>query len=114
MSSQYAILESFDVFADVDSDAAGDSAVVSLNGADKFSCQLIYTVDSPVNASVTFQKSNDGVNWTDIQVATSIAADGTVILEVANVSYRWFKAVKALDSGTVNLQGLVLVIGDAA
>ena len=62
-------------------------------------------------ASVTFQKSNDGLNWIDLQVATSITVDATVIVEVANVSYRYFKAVKALTAGQVDLKALVLAIG---
>jgi hypothetical protein len=64
-------------------------------------------------ASVTFRKSNDAVNWIDIQTATSITVDGTVMIEQANVSYRYFKAVKALTAGVVDLQATVLVIGDA-
>jgi hypothetical protein len=63
-------------------------------------------------ASVTFQKSNDGTNWIDVQAATSITADGSVIIEVANVSYRYMRAVKALTSGVVDLEALLLVIGD--
>lgn len=64
-------------------------------------------------ASVTFKKSNNGTNWVDVQAATSIAADGSVMIEVANVSYRYFKAVKAITAGAVDLECLVLVIGDA-
>lgn len=65
------------------------------------------------NGSVTFQKSNDGTNWINIQSATAISADGSVMLEQANVSYRYFKAVKAMDSGVIDLQCYVLVIGDS-
>ncbi len=35
------------------------------------------------------------------------------MIEVPNVDYRYFKAVKALDSGDVDLKCLVLVIGDS-
>jgi len=99
--------------ADVDSDAAGNSEIVDLSGADKFSCQAVYTVDTPVGATVTFQLSNDRTNWTNIQAATSISGNGTVMLEKANVDYRYFRAVKALTSGDVDLKCLTLVIGDA-
>ena len=64
-------------------------------------------------ASITFQKSNDGVNFENIQAATSITVDGSVLLVQPNVSYRYFKAVKALTAGQVDLKALVLVIGDA-
>lgn len=64
-------------------------------------------------ASVTFQKSNDGTNWVNIQAATSISSDGSVLLDQPNVAYRYFKVVKALTAGQVDLKALVLVIGDA-
>jgi hypothetical protein len=64
-------------------------------------------------ASVTFQKSNDGSNWVNIQSATSITVDGSVLLVQPDVSYRYFKAVKALTSGDFTLAAYVLVIGDA-
>jgi hypothetical protein len=64
-------------------------------------------------ASVTFQKSNDRTNWVNIQSATAITVDGSVIITQPDVSYRYFKAVKALTAGVVDLKAIVLVIGDA-
>lgn len=64
-------------------------------------------------ATVTFQCSNDGTNWSDIQAATSITIDGATMLVQPNVSYRYFKVVKALTAGVVDLKALVLVVGDA-
>lgn len=64
-------------------------------------------------ASVTFRKSNDAINWIDVQAATAITVDGSVMIEQPNVSYRYFKAVKALTAGVVDLKALTLVIGDA-
>lgn len=83
------------------SDVGSDDAVNTVTGV------------ALAGASVTFQKSNDGSNWADIQAATSISADGSVLLVQPDVSYRYFKAVKALTSGQVDLKALVLVIGDA-
>lgn len=71
------------------------------------------TATALAGATVTFQKSNDGVNWINIQAATSIATDGSVLLTQANVSYRYFKAVKAITAGGFALACNVLVIGDA-
>lgn len=63
-------------------------------------------------ASVTFQESNDNVNWTNVQTATAITVDGSVVLK--QIAYlRYFKAVKALTAGAVDLKALTLVIGDA-
>jgi hypothetical protein len=64
-------------------------------------------------ASVKFQCSNDGTTWADIQTATAITVDGSTFLNQPSVAYRYFKAVKALTSGQVDLQGLICVIGDA-
>lgn len=64
-------------------------------------------------ASVTFRKSNDATNWIDVQTATAITVDGSVMIEAANVSYRYLKVVKALTAGQVDLKALTLVIGDA-
>lgn len=63
-------------------------------------------------ASVTFKKSNDGSNWVNIEAATTITVDGSVLLSQPNVSYRYFKAVKALTAGIFNLKCQTLVIGD--
>lgn len=65
-------------------------------------------------ASVLFQKSNseDGP-WINIQSATAISATGSVLLEQPDVSYRYFKAVKALTAGAVALECKTLVIGPA-
>ena len=63
--------------------------------------------------SVTFQSSNDGSNWSDIQAATTITVDGVTMLSQPNVAYRYFKALKTLTGGNVALTANVLVIGDA-
>lgn len=63
--------------------------------------------------SVTFYKSNDSVNWITIQTATTVSADGSVMIEQANVSYRYFKVTKAITSGAFSVSCQTLVIGDA-
>lgn len=64
-------------------------------------------------ATLTFQKSNNGTDWINIQSATSITVDTTVAIQQTDVSYRYFKAVKALTAGSVDIKAYVLVIGDA-
>jgi hypothetical protein len=66
-----------------------------------------------LSASVTFQKSNDQTNWVNIEAATAITVDGSVLLSQPNVSYRYFKVIKTLTAGLVDVQAFVLVIGDA-
>lgn len=82
-------------------DEGSDSAVNTVTGV------------ALAGASVTFQKSNDRTNWINIDSATSITVDGSVMIHQPNVSYRYFRAVKALTSGQVDLKVYVLVIGDA-
>lgn len=65
-----------------------------------------------LSASVTFQESNDGVNYTDVQAATAITVDGSVILR--SVAYcKYLKVLKTLTAGVVNLKAFVSTIGDA-
>ncbi len=115
--SRFARLIEKDIMADIPLDENGTSEVVDLGEADKFSCQAVYVVDTPSGASVTFQGTNmypdsDAI-WTNLQAATTITVNGTVMIEKANCDFRYFRAVKALDSGTVDLKCLTLVIGDA-
>ncbi len=114
--SRFARLVEKDIFEGFATDDNGTSEIVDLSGADKFSAQAIYTVDSPVGASVTFQGSNNRDSdaiWTNLQAATVISGDGTVMIEKANCEFRYFRAVKGLTSGDVDLKCLTLVIGDA-
>jgi len=62
-------------------------------------------------ASVTFQRSNNRVNWESVSPATSITVDGSVMLLQPDVSYRYFKVLKSLTAGEVDVKALILVIG---
>jgi len=64
-------------------------------------------------ATVTFQSSNDGITWGNIQSPTAITSSGSTLLNSPNLSFRYFRALKGLTSGLFNLQGNILVIGDA-
>lgn len=89
-------------------------AGTAINITDQGSDEAVNTATGVAlaGASVTFRASNDGTNWTDIQAATSISADGSVLLSVADVSYLYFKAVKALTAGVVDLSVVTVVRGD--
>lgn len=71
------------------------------------------TPEGATAASITFQMSNNGIVWADIQAPTSITATGTVVLSQPSAAYRYFKAVKTLTAGQVDLSALILVIGPA-
>lgn len=113
--SQNARLIEKNIFTGVAANAAGDSATVDLWDQGKptrFSCQAVYTVDTPVGATITFKASNDGTNWTNLQAATSITAAGSTLFTQSDVSYRYFKVSKAISSGEVTLTLNLLVVGD--
>lgn len=61
-------------------------------------------------ASVTFQESNDGLTWTDIQAATSITVTGSTMLKVTTPA-AYFKVVKALTAGSVDLSARLCLVG---
>jgi hypothetical protein len=89
-------------------------AGTAINITDQGSNGAVNTVTAVAlaGASVTFRCSNDATNWVDVQAATSITVDGSTMLSQPNVAYRYFKAVKALTAGAVDLSALILVIGD--
>ncbi len=93
------------------SDALAGTAIVLVDEGADGSVNTVTAV-ALSGASITFKRSNDRVNWETIQTATTITVDGSVLLVQPNVSYRYFKAVKALTAGVVAIQALVLVIGD--
>jgi hypothetical protein len=66
-----------------------------------------------LSSSVTFQKSIDGTNYVDIQTATAITTDGTVMITDAAPTYKYLKIVKALTGGNVDLKAYVMIIGDS-
>lgn len=61
-------------------------------------------------ASVTFQCSNDGSNFANIQSATSITSDGSTMLSVAPVTYKYLKVVKAITAGAVDVEAHLVEI----
>ena len=113
MAYNNAVLVEKSIFSGIASDAAGDSEVIILKGASKLSCQAYWTVDTPSGATITFKGSNDQINWTNLESATAITVAGNVLFQDADVSYLYFKAVKAISTGDATVQAVIAVIGDA-
>ncbi len=105
------IIEEYLDFGAIEPDEAGNSEAVTVDNVASLSCQAIYTVDTPTGATVTFQKSNDGTNWVAIQAATAISANGSVMLDISVVTFKYFRAVKAISSGDVTLTCLLCANG---
>lgn len=64
-----------------------------------------FTPKALSGASIKYQKSADGVNWTDISGASaSITAAGEYWYEASNVAYGQIRAVFAIASGSIDLQ----------
>jgi hypothetical protein len=109
---RFARLIEKNIFAGSIANQGFTSPVLCLDGAEELSVQLVQTVSSPVGCSVQYQYSNDGIHWTD-DGSASITANGGSFLNVPNVAYRFFRAVKVIGSGSADIQAHVLVKGDA-
>lgn len=81
-------------------DAGSDGAVNTL------------TAVSLAGATFLCRKSNDGVTWIDVASATSIAADGTVMVSDTAIAYRYLKIVKTLTAGVVDMQAYLLLLSE--
>jgi hypothetical protein len=88
---------------------------ISLNGANKFSIQVVATIGDSIahlEGSNVEQPSSD-VDWTEID-NESIAEGANHIFEQPNVSYRWARiTIENDDAVDVSADCVVLVIGDA-
>ncbi len=116
LATDYFVIKTSDVLIQLATSLANAEAGTAVNITDQGSSAAVNTVTAVAlsGASVTFQKSNSVSGpWVSIQSATSISADGSVMLTQADVSYRYFKVAKALTAGQVDLQCNTLVIGPA-
>lgn len=72
------------------------------------SAQIVVTAAStPSSASATLQKSNDGTNWVDVASATSISANGTIMIEDSDVGYSFARVAFAISSGSFSARVLL-------
>ena len=84
-----------------------------LGGAVKYSEQVIVGVSGVGGkASLTFQKSNDAANWTNIQDPTHVAVSGTTWLEVDEPSYRYYRSTVSGVGGGVDITKNTVIIQD--
>ncbi len=114
MSSLARIIEENLPLEDVSTTSYTDA--VDLNGADKFSVQII-VVDGDAVAHLEGCNSsyppNDDTVWTEID-SQSVGADDNYIFEQPNVAYRWARIGLEKDDVTnPSSDNLFLVIGDA-
>ena len=60
------------------------------------------------SSTVKVQGSNDETNWVDISGATAnITATGSLLINVADVGYRWIRPVYTITTGQVSVSTLV-------
>ncbi len=69
------------------------------------------TATALAGASVGFYGSNNRTTWTLLEAATTITVDGSYLFQEPDATYRYFKAVKGLTAGVLDLQAYILVIG---
>lgn len=65
------------------------------------------TSTSIAGATVTYQASNDGSNWTNLASATSITADANLLFEDADIAYNYVRAVYAITAGRMSVQTIL-------
>jgi len=107
MSSLARIVETDLPLADVSAEEATDA--VDLNGADKFSVQVVATVGDSI---AHLEGSNNEDDWTEID-SESIAEGASHVFEQPNVAYRWARILLENDDMVdVSASNLFLVIGD--
>jgi len=111
--TDYFVIKIDDDFFQLAADLEDALAGIPINLVDVGVGTQTVTAVALAGGSVKLQKSNDSINWVDVQTATSVSADGTVMITAANVAYRYVKAVKALTAGAFEAKALLLVIGDA-
>ncbi len=102
-------------FADTyDHALAGTAINITNQGTD--GATNTFTPDAITGGEITFQKSNDAVNWSDIAAGTAITVDAAVWLDVTAYSYAWVRASLEIDSGsfTVDLKLLIKSISPVA
>lgn len=103
------IEETIQILEVATSESASTDAI-SLNGAEKFSIQVVATVGDSI---AHLEGSNDGTNWTEID-NFSIAEGESDMFEQADSDYRWARITLENDDAVdVSADCLVLVIGDA-
>jgi hypothetical protein len=108
MSSLARIIEKSLPFEEVATEASSES--IDLNGADKFSIQVIATVGDSI---AHLEGSNNDEDWTEVD-SGSIAEAASIMFEQEDVAYRYARiTLENDDSVDVSANCLVLVIGDA-
>jgi len=67
-----------------------------------FSVQLTYTAEAHYSGQVILEASNDGENWTSIHCEDEAGASGSLMLNVDQVGFRFFRINFKVITGTVN------------
>lgn len=104
------IIEKTLAIEEVPTSESAPSDAVDLNGADKFSIQVVATVGDSI---AHLEGSNDGENWTEID-DEAVAEGASVMFEQPDCDYRYARInLENDDAVDVSADCLVLVIGDA-
>lgn len=103
------IIETTLQIIEVPTSESASTDAIDLNGAEKFSIQVLATVGDSI---AHLEGSNDGENWTEID-DFSIAEDESDMFEQADSDFRWARITLENDDAVdVSADCFVLVIGD--
>ncbi len=75
---------------------------IDVRGGDHLSIQAVVTATGVADAAIRFDKSNDGVNWTEIAAETEITASGSFWLDQPTYDYNWVRVWFTLSDGTIS------------
>lgn len=85
---------------------------ISMDGAQTCSAHINYTASGTSAATVTFQKSNDNINWITEGTPTAITNTTTsVFLEKINPASIWMRILYTLAAGTLTATAITVTKG---
>ncbi len=88
--------------------AAVNSNSVNISRLDTASVQVNVTNESSPNGSVTLQASNDDSTWIDVTGSATNITDGSdIMLNLADVGYKYLRAAFARTSGSWDAEVIV-------
>lgn len=93
-----------------------DGIAIDITNTGSVNATGTITPTALAGGSVGFYGSNvggsDPADWTLLEAATTITVDGSYLFQQARATYRYFKAIKGLTAGVLDLSAYILVIGN--
>jgi hypothetical protein len=85
------IANNADIVLIADDEDTAYSDAINLEGAKKLSIQSIYTITPLAEGTLSYQRSNDGETWDDIDAPTTITENGETWFSKVNPEYAFIR-----------------------